>query len=62
MFLLSLLRDLKGKLDKSGHGVTGEDADFGGNLPWLTFVTTTSLACIFALAVLADDDPVEIAG
>jgi hypothetical protein len=62
VFLLSLLRDLKRKLDESGHGVTGEDADFCGNLPWLAFVAATSLTCIFALAVFTDDDPVKIAG
>ena len=60
MFLVSFLRDFKRKFDKPGYGMTSEDADFGGNLPRLAFVTATSLTCVFALAVFADDDPVEI--
>ena len=62
MFLVSFLRDLKGEFDESGHGMASEDADFGRNLPRLAFVTATSLACVFTLTVLADNDPVEIAG
>ena len=62
VFLVSFLRDLKGEFDKSGHGMAGENADFGRNLPRLAFVTATSLACVFALAIFADDDPVEVAG
>lgn len=41
--------------------MSGKDGDFGGCLPGLTAVRTTALTGVLAFAVLADDDPVEIA-
>lgn len=40
----------------------GEDRDFGGYFPWLADVRPAALAGVLALAVFADDDPVEVAG
>ncbi|KAI6748166.1 hypothetical protein HG531_008708 [Fusarium graminearum] len=58
----SLLRNLKGKANKPVDGVACEDGDFGSHLPWMTTMRSTALTCVFAFAVLADDDPVKITG
>lgn len=43
-------------------GMPSEDCDFGGYLPRLADVRTAALAGVFALAVFANGDPVEVAG
>lgn len=42
--------------------MTGEDGYFGSNFPRPTAMRTTTLAGVFSLAVLADNDPVKVAG
>ena len=39
----------------------GEDRDLGRDFPWLTDMTAATVPGVFAFAVLAYDDPVEIA-
>jgi hypothetical protein len=62
MLSWTFLRNLKGKTHKPANSVARKDGNFGGYLPSMTAVRATSLAGIFALAVLTDDDPVEITG
>ena len=39
-----------------------EDCNFSRDFPRLTLVGSTTLTGVLALAVLADDDPIKIAG
>jgi hypothetical protein len=57
----ALLRRLKGEADDALHGVAGEDGHLGRRLPGLAAVRPAALAGVLALAVLADDDPVQVA-
>lgn len=56
-----LLGCLESEPDKPFDAVAGKDGYFGGNLPGLADVRATAMTSIFAFAVLADNDPVEVA-
>jgi hypothetical protein len=56
----ALLGSLKGESDDALDTVAGEDGHLGGRLPGATAVGSTTVAGVFTLAVLADDDPVKI--
>lgn len=53
-------------LEREAHDaldtVAGEHGDLGGRLPGLSAVRAPALPCVLALAVFADDDPVQVAG
>ncbi|KAI9903736.1 hypothetical protein N3K66_000265 [Trichothecium roseum] len=53
---------LEGEAHQPLDAVAGEDGDLGGRLPGLAAVGTPALARVLALAVLAHDDPVQVAG
>lgn len=55
-------RCFKSEAHQPADTVAGKDGDLCGCLPLLASVRATTLPGIFALAVLADDDPVEVAG
>lgn len=56
------LRSLESKTRKALDAMARENGDFGGSLPGPAAVRAASLAGVLALAVLADDDPVQVAG
>ena len=62
MLLRPDLRDLKSEPDQALNAMTGKDTDFGRRFPRLTDVRATTLTGILAFAVLADDNPVKVAG
>jgi len=62
MLLRSDLRDFESESYQALNAVTGENADFGRRFPRLTDVRATTLTGILAFAVLADDNPVKVAG
>lgn len=57
----ALLGRLKGKPEDTLDGVAGEYRDLGRRLPLLATVRSATLPSVLALAVLANNDPVEVA-
>lgn len=51
---------LEGKAHDALDAVAGEDGDLRGHLPRLAAVRSAALPRVLALAVLADDDPVQV--
>ena len=49
-----------GEAHDAGHAGTGEDGSFGGDLLGQAAMGASAVAGILALAVLANDDPIEI--
>lgn len=58
----ALLGHLKRKANETGHAVPRKDGHFSRRLPGLPDMRSAALARIFSLAVLTNDDPVEVAG
>lgn len=58
----ALLGRLEGKAHDALDAVAREDGDLGRAFPGLAGVRAAALTGVLTLAVLADDDPVEIAG
>lgn len=54
----ALLSSLESETNSSLNTMTREDGNFRGNLPRLSGVRATTLACILTLTVFTNDDPV----
>lgn len=62
MLFWPLLCGFIGETNQSLHAMSCEDRDFSTDLPRLSTVGASTLACVFTFAVLSDDDPIKISG
>lgn len=56
----SSLSNFKSESEQSRNSMSSENGHFGSSLPRLASMRSAAMSCIFALAVLANDDPIKI--